>query len=70
MFTMALNREVAERLLNKIDNLQKQIEEIHNELLVELDSDEISVAERKEIEAIKKENDYRTLEEWDETEIE
>lgn len=69
---MALNREVAKKLLNRLDDLQKQIEEIHNELLIELDKDEddleMTEAERTEIEAIRKENDYRTLDEWDKSE--
>lgn len=69
---MALNREVAKRLLNKLDDLQKQIELIHNELLIELDKDEddleMTDAERAEIEAIRKEGDYRTLEDWDKEE--
>lgn len=66
---MALNRDIAQRLLNKLDDLQKQIEAIHNELLVELDKDEddleLSPEEIKEIEQIKEENVYRTLDEWE-----
>lgn len=65
---MALNRDVAKRLLNKLDDLQKQIEAIHNELLIELDKGEgdleLTEAERVEIEVIRKDGDYRTLEEW------
>lgn len=70
---MALNKDVAKRLLNKLDNLQKQIEAIHNELLIELDKDgddlELTDAERAEIEAIRKENDYRTFDEWEKEEL-
>ena len=67
---MALNKEIVERLLNKLDDLQKQIESIHNELLIELDRDEdeddieMTDEEIAEIKAIREENDYRTIEEW------
>lgn len=70
---MALNRDVAKKLLNKLDDLQKQIEAIHNELLIELDKDEddleMTDAERAEIEAIRKENDYQTIEEWEKEDL-
>ena len=62
---MALNKSTVERLLNRLDDLQKQIEAIHNELLIELNDDELSAVERAEIEAIRKENDYRTFDEWE-----
>lgn len=66
---MALNKKTVERLLNKLDDLQKQIESIHNELLIELDGDEddfeLTEEEIAEIKAIRKENDYRTLEDWE-----
>lgn len=65
---MALNESTIHKLLNKLNDLQKQIEAIHNELLMELDSDELSAAEHSEVEAIRKENDYRTLYEWDQEE--
>ena len=62
---MALNKKTVERLLNKLDDLQKQIESIHNELLIELDGDEndfeLTEEEIAEIKAIRKVNDYRTL---------
>lgn len=45
------------RLLERLDNIQKEIEEIHQQLLIELD-------EETEVKAIKEENDFRTLEEW------
>lgn len=62
---MALNKETIERLINKLGDLQKQIEAIHNELLIELDKEEkLSADEIAEIKAIREENDYRTLEEW------
>ena len=66
---MALNKKTVERLLNKLDDLQKQIESIHNELLIELDGDEndfeLTEEEIAEIKAIRKVNDYRTLEDWE-----
>lgn len=62
---MALNKETIERLINKLGDLQKQIEAIHNELLIELDKEEkLSADEIAEIKAIREENDYRMLEEW------
>lgn len=62
---MALNKETIERLINKLGDLQRQIDAIHNELLVELDKEEeLSAEEAVEIKAIREENDYRTLEEW------
>lgn len=62
---MALNKETIERLINKLGDLQKQIEAIHNELLIELDKEEeLTEEEVAEIKSIREENDYRTLEEW------
>lgn len=67
---MALNKETIERLIGKLDDLQKQIESIHQELLVELDKEEeLSEDEITEIKAIRKENDYRTIEEWEKENI-
>lgn len=45
------------RLLERLDNIQKEIEEIHQQLL-------IGYNEEAEVKAIKEENDFRTLEEW------
>lgn len=45
------------RLLERLDNIQKEIEEIHQQLLIGLD-------EEAEAKAIKEEDDFRTLEEW------
>ena len=61
---MALDKKVAERLLNRLDTLQKEIESIHQELLFEINNDTLSAAEIKEIESIREENNYRTLKEW------
>lgn len=64
---MALNKEIIERLIGKLGDLQKQIESIHQELLVELDrEEELSKEEIAEIKAIREKNDYRTLDEWKE----
>lgn len=45
------------RLLERLDNIQKEIEEIHQQLL-------IGYNEEAEVQAIKDEDDFRTLEEW------
>lgn len=64
MFTM-IDKKRIEKLLNKLDDVQKQINDIHNELLIELGNDELSPAERAEIEKIRSENDFRTFDEWE-----
>jgi hypothetical protein len=61
---MAINKEQYERLLRRLDAIQNEIEEIHQELLLQLNDDELSDSERSEIKAIQKENDFRTIEEW------
>lgn len=60
-----IDKKRIESLLNQLDAVQQQINAIHNELLTELSSDELTAAERAEIEAIRKENDYRTFDEWE-----
>ena len=60
-----INKQHYESLLRRLDAVQKEINDIHNELLIEL---EMSDSERSEIEAIQKENDYRTFEEWEKEE--
>ena len=55
-----IDRQKYERLLQQLDSIQKQIDEIHQELLLEL-----SEKEKAEIEKIRKENDYRTFDEWE-----
>jgi hypothetical protein len=59
-----IDKKKYEKLLRRLDNIQKEINEIHQELLIEYEADELSPAERAEIEAIQKENEYKTLEEW------
>lgn len=55
-----IDKQKYERLLQQLDSIQKQIDEIHQELLLEL-----SEKEKAEIEKIRKENDYRTFDEWE-----
>lgn len=62
---MALDENVAKRLLNRLDNLQKEIESIHRDLMFEIESDRLSKEEIGDIKAIREENDYRTLNEWE-----
>lgn len=61
---MAINKEQYERLLRRLDAIQNEIEEIHQELLVQINDDELTESERSEIKAIQKEDDFRTIEEW------
>lgn len=61
---MAINKEQYERLIKRLDAIQAEIEEIHQELLIGLESEDLTEDEQKEIKAIQKENDFRTIEEW------
>ena len=61
---MALSESAAKRLFDKLKDLQRQMEEIQNELLIEMYNDELSPEEIIEIKAIREEDDYRTLKEW------
>lgn len=60
-----IDKKRIESLLNQLDAVQQQINAIHNELLTELGSDELTAAERAEIDVIRKNNDFRTFEEWE-----
>lgn len=60
-----IDKKRIESLLNQLDAVQKQIDAIHAELLTELSDDELTAAERQEIESIRKDNDFRTFEEWE-----
>ena len=62
---MAINETTAKALLNRLDELQKEINAIHQQLLIEIGSDELTAAEKAEIEAIRKENNFRTFDEWE-----
>jgi hypothetical protein len=61
---MTIDKERYERLMKRLDAIQNEIEEIHQELLIKLDDDELSESERAEIKAIQEEDDFRTLDEW------
>ena len=60
-----IDKKRIESLLSQLDAVQRQIDAIHAELLTELSDDELTAAERQEIENIRKENDFRTFEEWE-----
>lgn len=60
-----LNKKAVETLLNRLDSIQKEIEQIHQQLLLELDSDELTAAERAEIEQIRNQGEYKTFDEWE-----
>lgn len=63
---MAITKEQYEKLIKRLDAIQEEIEEIHRELLTEIvTDDELTELERKEIESIIEENDFKTLEEWE-----
>lgn len=62
---MAITKEQFEKLIKRLDAIQEEIEEIHRELLTEVvNDDELTESERKEIDSIIEENDFRTLEDW------
>lgn len=65
MYTMAINDTAVKALLNRLDAIQKEINAIHQQLLFELDSDELSAAEKAEIENIRRENNFKTFDEWE-----
>ena len=65
IYIMAINETTAKALLNRLDELQKEINAIHQQLLIEIGSDELTAAEKAEIEAIRKENNFRTFDEWE-----
>lgn len=52
-----IDKKQYEKLLKRLDSIQKEIEEIHQQLLIGYD-------EESEVQTIKEENDFRTLEEW------
>lgn len=63
---MAINETTVKALLNRLDAIQKEINEIHQQLLLELDNDnELTAAETAEIKDIIKQNDFRTFDEWE-----
>lgn len=40
---MALDKKVAEKFLNRLDSLQKEIESIHRDLVFAMDEDKLSL---------------------------
>ena len=62
---MAITKEQYEKLIKRLDAIQEEIEEIHRELLTEvINDDELTESERKEIDSIIEENEFKTIEEW------
>lgn len=62
---MAITKEQYEKLIKRLDAIQEEIEEIHRELLTEVvNDDELTESERKEIDSIIEENEFKTIEEW------
>lgn len=59
-----INKQRYEMLLKRLDAIQKEVDAIHQELLIEFDGDNLSESERNEINDIIEENDFKTLEEW------
>lgn len=53
-----IDKQRYEKLIKRLDEIQKEIDEIHQELLIDYE-------EEMEIKAIKEENDFRTLDEWE-----
>ena len=53
------------KILKRLDDVQKEIDNIHAELLTELNTDELTAAERAEIENIRSENEYKTFDDWE-----
>lgn len=62
---MSLNENTVKTLLNRLETIQKEINEIHQQLLIELNSDELTATETVEIKEIIKQNDFRTFQEWE-----
>jgi len=61
---VALSENTAKRLFDKLKDMQRQMEEIQNELLIAMRNEELTPEEITEIKAIQEENDYRTLKDW------
>lgn len=53
------------KILKRLDDVQKEIDNIHAELLTELNTDELTAAERAEVENIRSENEYKTFDDWE-----
>lgn len=61
---MALDKKVAEKFLNRLDSLQKEIESIHRDLIFAMDEDKLSLDDLDAIKKIREKNEYKTIEEW------
>lgn len=61
---MAINKQQYEDLIKRLDKIQNEIEEIHQQLLIGFESEDLSDEEIDEINDIIEENDFRTIEEW------
>lgn len=62
---MALDKKVAEKFLNRLDSLQKEIESIHRDLVFAMDEDKLSLDDLDAIKKIREKNEYKTIEEWE-----
>lgn len=62
---MALDKKVAEKFLNRLDSLQKEIESIHRDLIFAMDEDKLSPNELDAVKKIREKNEYKTIEEWE-----
>ena len=62
---MALDKKVAEKFLNRLDSLQKEIESIHRDLVFAMDEDKLSLDDLDAVKEIREKNEYKTIEEWE-----
>lgn len=62
---MALDKKAAEKFLNRLDSLQKEIESIHRDLVFAMDEDKLSLDDLDAIKKIREKNEYKTIEEWE-----
>lgn len=62
---MALDKKVAEKFLNRLDSLQKEIESIHRDLVFAMDEDKLSLDDLDAIKKIREKNEYKIIEEWE-----
>lgn len=62
---MALDKQVAEKFLNRLDSLQKEIESIHRDLVFAMDEDKLSLEDVNAVKKIREKNEYKTIEEWE-----
>lgn len=65
MYIMALDKKIAEKFLNRLDSLQKEIESIHRELVFAMGEDKLSLEDVNAVKKIREKNEYKTIEEWE-----